>query len=71
MELHNAIVEVLKKNGGKMTAKGIAEKVNSHNLYSRADGKPLHGGQISARINKYSHLFSVDKSVKPMLIGLP
>jgi hypothetical protein len=72
MELHDAIIKVLEKERRKMTANEIASKINSLKLYSRGDSMPLKGGQITARINRptYSYLFTKDKSVSPMLIGL-
>lgn len=72
MELHKAIIEVLKKSGKPMTCADIADKINSSKIYSRGDKDPVEGGQISARINveTYSHLFKKDKNIRPMLVSL-
>ncbi len=70
MELQNAMISVLKETGCPLTCPAIAEKINARNLYKRGDGGPLKGGQISARISKYPHLFKKDKTHTPMLISL-
>jgi len=64
--LHEAIVEVLSNSAEAMTARVIAAKVNCLGLYSRLDGLPVPPNQISARVNKYPHLFTR----KNGLIGL-
>jgi hypothetical protein len=73
MELHDAIIKALENANKPLTAQEIADSINASGLYDgRADGLPVPVGQITARINgkNYSHRFSKDKSVKPMLIGL-
>ena len=66
LTLHEAIVEVLSNSAEAMTARVIAAKVNCLGLYSRLDGLPVPPNQISARVNKYPHLFTR----KNGLIGL-
>ncbi len=56
MNLHDAILKVLEEKDGQ-TPKQIASKINSAQYYTRKDGQPLERNQISARINKYLHLF--------------
>ena len=58
LTLHEAIVEVLSIAGEAMTAPAIAAEVNRLGHYSRRDGLPVPVNQISARVNKYSHLFT-------------
>jgi hypothetical protein len=73
MELHDAIIQVLEKAREPLTAQEIADRINSGGLYSRkVDDSPVPARQITARINvkNYSHRFTKDKSVKPMLISL-
>jgi hypothetical protein len=56
--LHGAIVEVLSVAKGPMTSGAIAAEVNRLGLYSRRDGTPVPANQISARVNRYPHLFT-------------
>lgn len=67
LTLHEAIVCVLYNTGESLTTQEIADRINAEGLYSR----PVPAGQVSARINKYPHLFTKDRSVRPMRIGLP
>jgi hypothetical protein len=57
MYLHEAIIQILKKNGGPMTAREIADAINVQKLYSRKDGGLIPSSQISARINNYHQYF--------------
>ena len=59
MTLHEAIITILGRNNG-LTTSEIAKAINSENLYSRNDEKPLDARQISARIKQYSHFFIRD-----------
>ena len=68
MNLHDAIVQVLKKVGTPLSCQDIAD---IKQLYKKDDLSPIKGGQISARINKYPYLFKVDRTNKPMLVSLP
>lgn len=58
LTLHEAIVEVLSIAGKAMTAPVIAAEVNRLGHYSRRDGLPVPANQVSARVNRYSHLFT-------------
>ena len=57
MYLHEAIIQVLKRNGSPMTASEIADAINVQKLYSRKDGGLIPSSQISARINNYPQYF--------------
>lgn len=57
MTLHEAILFVLQKYG-PLSCSDIADKIRLHNLYRQKEGGHAPSGQISARINKYPHLFS-------------
>lgn len=55
LTLHEAIAVVLQN--GTQTAREIADEINCRKLYGRKDGRDLPAGQVSARVNKYRHLF--------------
>lgn len=57
MYLHEAIILVLKKNGGPMTAREIADAINAQKLYSRKDCGLIPSNQIHARVNNYPQYF--------------
>lgn len=66
MTLHEAIQEVLQGNHNVwMTTSEIAEEIARRALYIRGDGASPPSSQISARINRYPHLFDVDRSQSP------
>ena len=71
MNLHNAIIQVLKKAGTPLSCRDIADIINKDQLYKKRDLSPIKGGQISARINQYPYLFKVDRTSKPILVSLP
>ena len=59
MTLHEAMIIAIRElGGGKQHITDIANYINEHKLYVRGDGAPVLRNQISARINKYPHLFS-------------
>lgn len=59
MTLHEAMIIAIKDLGdGKQKMSDIANYINVHNLYKRADNSPLQTKQISARVHKYPNLFS-------------
>lgn len=58
MTLHDAILEVLHNHGKPMSSSEIAEVINQNKLYIRKDGKPLKGGQITARTSNHPELFT-------------
>ena len=51
MNLHDAIIQVLKKAGTPLSCRDIADIINKDQLYKKRDLSPIKGGQISARIN--------------------
>lgn len=57
MTLHIAIEDVLLAAGRPLTASEIAAEVNRRGAYRRADGTPVPGSQVSARVRKYPGLF--------------
>jgi hypothetical protein len=62
MLLHEAIAEVLRRNGNRpMHYTEIAAEINRLRLYRKRDGSPVEPrGQVLARMTKegYSHLFA-------------
>jgi hypothetical protein len=56
LTLHDAMVQVL-ADQGSLRASEIATVINRLKLYTRADGFPVPGSQISARARKYPDLF--------------
>jgi len=58
MTLHDSMILAINELGGeKQTIKDVADYINRHHLYHRRDGNPVPYSQISARLNKYRHLF--------------
>ncbi len=56
--LHEAMIKVLRDRSNiAMTARELADAVNSSNLYRKRDGSPVDAGQIHARVHNYPHLF--------------
>lgn len=60
MTLHEAIELVLIEAEGSLTSGEIAKRVNEKGLYSRRDKRPIRASQISARVNNYPHIFSIE-----------
>ena len=56
LTLHEAMAQVL-ADQGSLPASEIATVINGQKLYTRADGCPVPGSQISARARKYPDLF--------------
>ena len=71
MNLHDAIIQILREVGTPLSCRDIADIINKAQLYKKGNLSPIKGGQISARINQYPNLFKVDRTSKPMLISLP
>lgn len=71
MNLHDAIIQVLREMGTPLSCRDIADIINKTQLYKKRDLSHIKGGQISARINQYPYLFKVDRTSKPMLVSLP
>lgn len=59
LKLHEAIIEVLNDfPNNSATPKEISSEIASRNLYRKySDNRHPASGQISARVNKYLHLF--------------
>jgi hypothetical protein len=70
MCLHEAIEKLLKQKGHAMTSGEIADALNKTNWYEKGDKSKLKPNQIHARVNKYPHLFDVDRSGQINKIGL-
>ncbi len=70
MKLHEAIQEAIRQSGRPLTFTEIAKKINEQGLYTRKDGQPVPASQISARVNNYPELFSVDNETSPATIKL-
>ena len=59
MKLHEAMVKaIIDLGGGKQHMNDVADYINKHDLYQRKDGDSLLSTQVSARVGRYSHLFS-------------
>lgn len=58
MTLHEPMTKAINDlGGGKQHIHDVADYINRHHLYERGDKKPVPVNQISARLNKYQHLF--------------
>ena len=59
MTLHEAIIKAINDlGGGKQRIQDVANYINVHHLYTRGDNALLPINQVSARLNRYKHLFS-------------
>lgn len=67
MKLHEAIEHVLREEKNPLPAKEIATRINLSSLYNRGDGKPVPGGQVSARVNNYPRLFYKENGLVHLL----
>jgi type I restriction-modification system DNA methylase subunit/signal transduction histidine kinase len=59
MKLHEAITKVLNDAGQPLSARDIADVVNSKGLYQKGDGSPVLASQIIGRTKKYLSLFAI------------
>ena len=58
MTLHEAMTKAINElGGGKQHIQNVADYINRHHLYERGDKKVVSVNQISARMNKYQHMF--------------
>ena len=58
MTLHEAmIVAINGLGGGQIKLGDVADYINKNKLYHRKDKLPVPVNQISARLDKYKHLF--------------
>jgi hypothetical protein len=52
MDLHDAIAEVLARNGSPMSYREVADALNATRLYVKGDGGRITEDQIRARVSK-------------------
>lgn len=62
MLLHEAILKVLETNHRSMSTQEIADYLNNNNWYQKKDKSSIHKSQISARVNRYQHLFEINRN---------
>lgn len=65
MTLHEAIEKVLRQTGHSMTAREIADKLNSSNMYSKGDDSEIATSQIS--FGRYELEEYLIKKYRPLL----
>ncbi|KRT15881.1 hypothetical protein ASU31_12935 [Pedobacter ginsenosidimutans] len=70
MKLHEAIEKLIQQAGQPMDAGKISEALNANKWYRKADGTVISAAQINARVKNYPLMFTVNRSVKPMLIDV-
>jgi hypothetical protein len=63
MTLHEAIEQILLKEGRPLTTTEIANKLNQTGLYQKKDGSKITPFQIHGRTKNYDHIFSKDGSL--------
>jgi hypothetical protein len=67
-KLHEAIEIVLRYHNNQwMSYSDLADEINKQNLYQKKDSSLVESGQISARVNKYIHMFEKDGSMVRLL----
>ena len=58
MTLHEAMIKAINElGGGKQHIQDVTDYINSRHLYSRGDNDVLLVNQVSARLNRYKHIF--------------
>lgn len=61
MTLHDALAHVLRESDNEgMTARELADAVNTRGLYRKRDGSPVEVNQVQARVNNYDSTFQKD-----------
>lgn len=70
LELHEAICEVLRVSGRRMSSIEIADAIQKNGLCEREDGLPVPSYQVAAKIKNHPSLFLVDRSVSPKMVSL-
>jgi len=64
MKLHDAIIEILNKNGKPMTTNAIALELSRLKLYTKRDGSTtITGYQVHGRTKNYTNLFEIEGSL--------
>lgn len=71
MFLHEAIEVVLRDAGLGLPAREIARLINQKGLYKRGDGKPLTGGQVSARVARYPQILRKQNGLVELVSSTP
>jgi hypothetical protein len=63
LTLHEALATVLRERGNAwMSARELADEVNSRGLYAKRDGRPVEVNQVHARVKNYPQFFEKDGS---------
>lgn len=70
MTLHEAIEKLLRQTGRPMTAREIADGLNSNKWYVKGDRTQIQTSQITARVDNHHELFDIDRSTRPLKIKL-
>lgn len=70
MTLHEAIEKLLRQTGRPMTAREIADGLNSNKWYVKGDQSQIKTSQITARVDDHHELFEIDRSTSPLRIKL-
>lgn len=70
MTLHEVIEKLLLQTGRPMTAKEIADSLNSNKWYVKGDQTNIKTSQITARVDDHHELFEIDRSTFPLKIKL-
>jgi hypothetical protein len=61
LTLHEALAQVLRERHNEgLTARELADAVNSRGLYRKRDGSPVEANQVQARVNNYGTVFEKD-----------
>jgi hypothetical protein len=64
LTLHEALAQVLRERQNEgLTARELADAVNSRELYRTRDGSPVEANQVQARVNNYGTVFEKDGPV--------
>ena len=78
LTLHQALSQVLRENHNEpMTARALADAVNTRGLYRKRDGSPVEVNQVHARTGNYPDLFEKEgsqirlKGEPPMTVAYP
>ncbi|MBP5680872.1 MAG: hypothetical protein J6X31_07470 [Bacteroidales bacterium] len=65
MTLHEAMIKVLKENGGFMTFNALADEIYRQDLYKQRAGTKAPYSQIRLRAKNYGQYFTIEeKGVK-------
>lgn len=70
MTLHEAIENLLRETRRPMSAREIADGLNSNKWYVKGDQTPMKTNQITARVDDHHELFEIDRSESPHKIKL-